>query len=395
MRLIFCVCLLTILMSCSNTPSDSFTLEGSVKGLEEGETITLFYPLLQNDQWCAVTDTTKVIDGKFFFKGKIDELTPVSLYLGDIFVQLYIEPADMKLMVDMSQPYAYELSGAEVEKENIELKKELASDEKKQYEKLIEILKVLEQINSLTDEGPVRDSLINVFEQCRAERNTITERLDKTRLDFVLKHNTYRIAPHLLYLVSRNDIVDGNMIKSIYNGLPEQSKATSIGKLAFKQIESQEMAGNSMVGGIAPDFKVEDLSGKTVQLSEFRNNNYVLLDFWASWCGPCIKEIPKMKKIHSQYKEKGLVIIGISCDTERENWLKAVDKHELGIWSQILSAQGADNALFNQDDIADFYKVDAIPFCVLVDKQGKIVARWQHIGDEQLIELDNILKTSL
>ena len=107
-----------------------------------------------------------------------------------------------------------------------------------------------------------------------------------------------------------------------------------------------------------------------------------LLDFWASWCGPCLREMPNMKDLHRTYKEKGLTIIGISLDEDTDSWNQAINEYKLNIWPQILDMES------NDESISDVYNVQSIPHYILIDKQGKIVARWQL----EQINLDDFLK---
>jgi len=124
------------LVACNRIPPGSFKLEGSIKGGKDSDNILLYYYTLKNGEVQEIGDTTKVINGKFLFEGNIGELTAASLCFDDtnshvvIDARMYLEPTTMKLRIDKNQPYTYELSGTKVEKENIELRKELESDKK-------------------------------------------------------------------------------------------------------------------------------------------------------------------------------------------------------------------------------------------------------------------------
>ena len=128
-----------------------------------------------------------------------------------------------------------------------------------------------------------------------------------------------------------------------------------------------------------------------VELANYKNKTFVLLDFWASWCMPCLKEIPKMKEVYKKYNEKGLTIIGISLDRVKDSWSEAIRKYNLNVWPQILSSETNEKDE-KENNLSYLYNCDAIPFYVLIDKEGKVVAKWEHIGGVQLKELDMLIK---
>ena len=115
------------------------------------------------------------------------------------------------------------------------------------------------------------------------------------------------------------------------------------------------------------DFEAEAPDGTKHRLSEYAGHSqYVLIDFWASWCGPCIASFPFMKQVYADYKDRGLCIIGVSCDKDRNAWLKALDKHQLP-WTALLSPASKSDAL-------DLYGVSGIPTVILIAPDGTIIA---------------------
>lgn len=121
-------------------------------------------------------------------------------------------------------------------------------------------------------------------------------------------------------------------------------------------------------GKIAPDFNQMDTSGKMVGLSSFRGR-YVLVDFWASWCGPCRQENPNLVKIYNRYKNKGFAVLSVSLDDKKENWLKAIKKDQLQQWAHVSDLKGWRN------EAAVQYGIDAVPASMLLDPSGKIIAK--------------------
>ncbi|WP_341837130.1 TlpA disulfide reductase family protein [Chitinophaga pollutisoli] len=125
-----------------------------------------------------------------------------------------------------------------------------------------------------------------------------------------------------------------------------------------------------LLGRTAPDFTMADTSGRMVSLKDFRGK-YVLLDFWASWCGPCRAENPNLVKLYHQYNDTGFTVLGVSLDRQPDKmrWIDAIHTDELP-WQQLSDLQGWENAA------AKKYKVAAIPASFLLDPNGVIIARY-------------------
>lgn len=151
--------------------------------------------------------------------------------------------------------------------------------------------------------------------------------------------------------------------------------------------------GNSTQGkgfvseSLATDFKdatLVTLQGDTVRLSDYvGHHKYVLVDFWASWCGPCMREMPNVKAAYAKYKNRGLEIVGISLDRDKAAWKGAVER--VGItWPQMTDYTP------NGSKAASLYGVQYIPYIVIFDKKGNIVAQNLH-GNELLQKLEELM----
>lgn len=152
-----------------------------------------------------------------------------------------------------------------------------------------------------------------------------------------------------------------------------------------KLINHLEVLKNVAIGKKFVDFEMADPKGEVHKLSEFvGNGKVVLIDFWASWCPPCRKEMPHLVELYKQYKNKGFEIVGISLDNKPEAWAKGVK--DLNItWTQLSDLKGWQNAG------AALYGVNSIPHTVLVDKDGTIIAKNLH-GEEVEAKLKEVLK---
>ena len=121
----------------------------------------------------------------------------------------------------------------------------------------------------------------------------------------------------------------------------------------------------------------------------------VMVDFWASWCGPCLKEAPAIRELARKYADKGLQVIGISVDDDSVAWRQALAKHDLDYCPQVLSCESAnDEARYfpEEANLADLYQVTQIPCLILINRDGRIAARWQRITPTEEAQLEEMLR---
>jgi peroxiredoxin len=196
------------------------------------------------------------------------------------------------------------------------------------------------------------------------ELNNANNVLEAVRLEsFIKTHpNSFASIYLLAGMFSQMKI---EKAQSLYNLLSAKYKNTSYGKTIVQRIEAAKITA---IGKIAPDFEQPDTSGRMIKLSSLRGQ-YLLVDFWASWCGPCRAENPNVVKAYQQYHDKGFTVLGVSLDQpgKKEAWLNAIH-HDHLTWTQVSDLQFWDNA------VAKLYGIQAIPQNFLLDKDGKIIA---------------------
>jgi len=176
--------------------------------------------------------------------------------------------------------------------------------------------------------------------------------------------------------------IDVKEIRPIFNNLSPVLRASPEG-IAFAKI--LKTAGTTSLGSVAPPFTQNDVNGKSVRLSDFRGQ-YVLLDFWASWCNPCRTENPKVVRAYQQFKDKNFTVLGVSLDQQsgKAAWLAAIKKDGL-TWTHVSDLNYWDNAVAKQ------YGIKSIPQNFLIDPRGKIIGRNLH-GEDLIAKLTQLLK---
>jgi peroxiredoxin len=121
------------------------------------------------------------------------------------------------------------------------------------------------------------------------------------------------------------------------------------------------------IGRPAPEIALPDTTGQVVTLSSMKGK-YVLVDFWAKWCGPCRDENPHVVKAYNKYKDKGFTVFGVSLDRSRQDWIKAIHEDNL-TWTHVSDLK------FWQSEAAKTYNITSIPFSLLLDPDGVIIAK--------------------
>lgn len=188
--------------------------------------------------------------------------------------------------------------------------------------------------------------------------------MDTTRNDVA---STYFFERYLMTNQTLDEVL------SFYDKLTDRVKKSAPGLVLKQKIEDMQQVN---IGGMVPNFELTTPEGKKLSLYELRGH-IVLLDFWASWCGPCLAEVPNLKAIYEKYHSKGLEILGVSLDEKEAAWKGAIERKGL-TWKHVSSLKGW------KCPIAQMFKVTGIPRMYIIDAQGKIIA--QDLRGEKLAQ---------
>ncbi len=173
-----------------------------------------------------------------------------------------------------------------------------------------------------------------------------------------------------------------SQLKGLKTRFPGNTFLAEMEKASSQQQQAEPSSGASWVGKTVPELTMPDVNGNDISISSFRGK-YLLIDFWASWCGPCRMENPNVVKAYNAFKGKNFTILGVSLDKDKESWKKAISQDHLA-WSQM-----SDLKYWNSQAV-DIFGFQGIPYNVLVDPSGKVIGESLR-GEELDAKLKQVL----
>ena len=333
-------------MACQ---SNSYKISGSVEGMNDGDTLFLTRDL----QTGLPSDTLLVSEGKFSFSGVADSTMLCMVYSAannEINAPFFIEPGNITIHLSQ-QPGASTVGGT------------MCNNEWQQMND--SVMSIGREINRIAEH--IYGSNLPEDEQQQGMQQM--EQLNKRFVNCVVRfaeRNADNEFGYFLLTYYPDEVIDHPTRKRLIEKLPAALRQ----RPAMKQIEQQlAEAEKTAEGATISDFSQPTPNGEMLSvMNEIGKSQVTILDFWASWCGPCRQEMPEMIKLYNDFKDKGLGIIGISLDNEKDAWMMAIDKLQL-TWPQMSDLKGWENAA------AQMFNVTSIPHTIVVDQQGKILRR--------------------
>lgn len=365
--------LLFLVSACTPQLSDSYIITGQLEGLPDGVHIQLIP--VSHDVEKPVADTV-VVGGRFVFQGVAEEPRAMLLMVKDSYgtASLMLENGRTKItgkvtVKDNGGTPSYDYSGISIS----------GSPATEKYRQL---LRVREPLDALYQENAEK------YKEVRAAMNQAKAAKNQRWIDSIKASGSYQAACeadraffakveetyHRVVMQNKDTYWGPLMMISLfsyftadqlpwYEALSPEAQKSYYGQQVIREIVPPSQEGHAV-----PAFVIRDKSGKAVTLAELcEGKKYILIDFWASWCSPCRKEIPNLKKLYAQYADKGFQIISISIDKKEKDWLKALEEEKLA-WPNFRDTEG----------IADLYKVKFVPTMYLIDQQGIIIGDKLH-----------------
>ncbi len=342
-----------LFLSCESSKDSgksSFTINVEIKGVEDNTPIYL--QLIKNEDLHKI-DSANLISSKVSFTGSFETPEMVFITIGETrkMVNLFAENAVISVVVDVENLDKAQVSGSKSHDDMMVFKKYMEPIDKQSSE----INEEYRNAVAKSDNDAV-NALRARFETMRLEQIAMFKK-------FVSDHSKSFLSPFIIRRYLGTELEYKELDEMLSQLSPSVHSSKDYQELK-KQAESLK---STAIGMPAADFALNDSTGNPIAISSFKGK-ILLIDFWASWCGPCRRENPNVVRIYNDYKDKGFEIIGVSFDESKSKWIDAIHQDQL-TWPHISDLKGW------QSYAAKLYSIQAIPATILLDREGIIIAK--------------------
>ncbi len=356
-KIAFIALLSTLLFSCSKVKDGEFILEGEAKGVANGKKVVLHK---QDDSLGMIpVDTTSIKDGKFTFKGKVKEPFMHLVQIEGINIETFytvLESGEIKMVIDKDSIQKTRISGTY---NNDEMQS--FTDKRNEFQATIKEFEYKNQSKLAIAQNENDEKTIK---QLQADYAVLQKNLKDYVVKYIEGHPKSYISTLLIGSLFAEFEPNLKLIEKYYNGLDQSLKDNPEGKKIVKKLNEFKKVD---VGKRAPDFSAQSPDGKSISLKESLGK-VTIIDFWASWCGPCRQENPNVVALYNEFHAKGLNIIGVSLDDDAAKWKEAILKDGLS-WTHV------SNLKKWKDPIAIQYGINSIPKTFVLNSFGVVVGK--------------------
>ncbi len=359
--------ILLLLISCSAFTMQAqqmYSIKGTIKGAKENAKVSLRF----DNQQSETLSESVIKNGQFELKGN---LTETAMHI------LVVEGSAMNLGIFLDASNVI-VSGHIDSLPKAMVKGSKAHDEfnafRTTFDPYFSKLDLLGKQLSDPSFQPKQDSLYTVARAIITELNTKAD-------EFIEQNKLSAVTPLLLYILY-NFFQQPEVLDQRFTKLSEQSQKSYYGRMVNTIVMDNRIGA---IGTQAIDFAQADTSGKMVSLQSFRGK-YVLVDFWASWCGPCRMENPNLVDAYNKYRNKNFTVLGVSLDRDKKSWIQAIAKDGLQ-WTHVSDLKHWGN------EAARLYKISAIPQNLLIGPDGMIIGKNLR-GEELQMKLEELFKNN-
>ena len=340
--------LVIIILGCSDPISkNNFSLNLNITGELEQK---IYLSKRDAGKWVNI-DSSSVVTGEIVLNGQIKDPEMFYLRSGQNLTNIFIEAGKITFTAHADSINKGITNGSKSQAELDSFNESISL--------------ITEQLDTLYNqyrEAAKNDDQVRLEELSELIDTKDEERLART-IDYAYANNKSIVSAYLI--MTNNYYLELAELDTITSNFDNSIKQTKYVELLLDRIRNLYKVS---IGSSFTDFTLNDSTGNPIALSSLIGENYLLIDFWASWCGPCRRENPNIVAVYNDYNSKGFDIIGVSLDTDKNNWIKAIEKDSL-TWSHVSDLQGWNSAA------GKLYAVNAIPHSVILNENGTIVAK--------------------
>ena len=351
------LCGLTVCLA-SSAAAQNYVIEGTAQGMDGQKA---YIGEAKSSKDIRMLDSVEIKDGTFRMEGKLSEIKQLSLFIGKQKQNFLLDENPIRADYVMQES---EFAGKTVRTPKIKITgdrdQELLTDMNNAIaQEMFSMLAISfmgkgRDVNA-PENKQLADSITTIYTTAKAHTKQV--------LDSIIGHYPDSYVSGIILRDIYSKELSADEMQARYDALSQRVKASNIGKDLAEVIKSMRAVG---LGSMAPDFTLNDPDGHPVKLSSLRGK-CVLIDFWASWCGPCLREAPNVKRVYDKYHDKGFEVLSVSIDEDKEAWVNAIQKHQL-TWLHVSSLKGW------QCPVARLYQVSGVPAMFLLDRDGRIVS---------------------
>lgn len=343
------------LSACQNTPQ--YTIDGTIEGENTGK-IFLIHPTENAMDTLAQTPIT---DGKFTLRGTSDTLQVAYLTIENKrgFTPVFLENAKYTATLNSASPMDNKIEGTEAQSLANQFTAISIDAMKKQRQ--------LESDYKTAEEAKDQEKM----NQIELEYNGLGEIVENKENELIKANPDSYVTAYMI--ASKLPGMDEKEIAEYYEKLGPNAKASQPGQEIAKRMEKLAALA---IGQVAPDFTLNTPEGEALSMHSIKGK-VKIIDFWASWCGPCRRENPNVVNIYKKYHPKGLEILSVSLDNNKDKWTEAIEADQLS-WHHVSDLQGWGS------EAAQLYAVNSIPRTFILDENNVIVAK--NLRGEELEE---------
>lgn len=343
---------------CGSLSAQHYLIEGTAPEMD-GKKVYIGETKGRNNT-CLI-DSAVIVDGAFKMTGKLTEVKPLTLFIDKTRQPFLLDENPLKVSYTTTMQ---EVKGKQVPVSLIKVSGDNDQELLKQMNNAIaqEMYSMLaisfmgkgKDVNAAENKA-LADSIGEIYSTAKENTKTVFYKI-------VTENNDSYVSAIIIrdFFSKERPITE---IEQYYNALSQRVRSSNIGKEI--QAIIQQMAAVE-TGREAPDFTLNTPDGTPLTLSSLRGK-CVLLDFWASWCGPCLREAPNVKKVYDRYRDKGFEVLSVSIDEDSSKWVNAIKQHNLD-WLHVSSLQGW------KCPVAQLYRITGVPAMFLIDREGKIIS---------------------